>query len=653
MTLEGEKKQFQQQIQCLKDESVNASKRFKQIEGEFQKKIKGYDDKVSELQNRIENQKRESEDLHEQLTEAETLKGSQMKKESELLTKIRSLERRIEGFQEKASNPVFGRHGVSNRESLNSQVGTANDSNPKQTGDKQTQWEDTETTGTDSHRPRSLNLHFDESHSKNSEGFSSEKKTITPAKLEGELLEFKKPDASMLEQSTVTREQSMLTREQTTTVTREQTGITYKEEMSPLANTSDPLPPELNPLRRIVEILTHKSRGEVSIASRSKPSVRQTDKGTQTDEGSNYCHIRERYQMRDVTTEVQRRDVAVETSEEPGALKEEAKQRITKRHSFAIQMAKDGRNSGPSNHSEPNNQDPYEVAMVIKSIQKKNLEMKEKDPTTPEDDRAPPPLGTRTISFEDIRDFKSKKLAKASFKTKRGVLSIDLSRNILNKVSDPSTDPDFAIQPTTYSLTSRSKASPQYSRHSPSRYHNPEKDLPIRKIYQLLGLKSTRSGSFSKTRFIEQPKTTEFLTQSNQKITESHEISFEPAEEPNQEREMRKIYNAVAERINNQPELKKIFKQVARTKHKDDDDKFDEKNFKVDYDIFQEYYNQLVLSHKKCGEDCPHLKRFYQKIGYFPSYVSRPYLHLKQTDVEKLPRIHKKMPSKNSHKDSE
>jgi len=44
--------------------------------------------------------------------------------------------------------------------------------------------------------------------------------------------------------------------------------------------------------------------------------------------------------------------------------------------------------------------------------------------------------------------------------------------------------------------------------------------------------------------------------------------------------------------------------------------------------------------HQKCGDNCPHLRRFYEKLGYIQKKYKRRFLKMKDTRIEaktKLP----------------
>lgn len=70
-------------------------------------------------------------------------------------------------------------------------------------------------------------------------------------------------------------------------------------------------------------------------------------------------------------------------------------------------------------------------------------------------------------------------------------------------------------------------------------------------------------------------------------------------------------------------------------------DKIDMKNespqFMLNYDDFRDYYTQLIKLHERCGDDCIHLKRFYNKMGVHKRYQGKKYLVLNKTNFEKLP----------------
>lgn len=59
--------------------------------------------------------------------------------------------------------------------------------------------------------------------------------------------------------------------------------------------------------------------------------------------------------------------------------------------------------------------------------------------------------------------------------------------------------------------------------------------------------------------------------------------------------------------------------------------------FMLNYDDFREYYTQLIKLHERCGDECIHLKRFYNKMGVHKRYQGKKYLVLNKTNITKLP----------------
>ena len=52
-----------------------------------------------------------------------------------------------------------------------------------------------------------------------------------------------------------------------------------------------------------------------------------------------------------------------------------------------------------------------------------------------------------------------------------------------------------------------------------------------------------------------------------------------------------------------------LMRNIRNQLGKDGDDE-------IDFNDFKEYFNKYKQVHSKCGESCPHLKRFYAKLGF-------------------------------------
>ena len=62
------------------------------------------------------------------------------------------------------------------------------------------------------------------------------------------------------------------------------------------------------------------------------------------------------------------------------------------------------------------------------------------------------------------------------------------------------------------------------------------------------------------------------------------------------------------------------------------------------FEEFKEFLERMLNQHKKCGKECSHLKRFYEKIGYLPteknsSYANRVPFKPKKMIINSLPKI--------------
>lgn len=111
------------------------------------------------------------------------------------------------------------------------------------------------------------------------------------------------------------------------------------------------------------------------------------------------------------------------------------------------------------------------------------------------------------------------------------------------------------------------------------------------------------------------------------------------------------MYEALQEKIKATPGLAKMFKSPARrleltqestmnNSSLGEEGNNNEGNNQVEFDEFKNYFVKFKSVHKKCGDDCVHLRRFYQKIGWVsPSLSNRPYFVLQRTDISKLPKV--------------
>lgn len=59
----------------------------------------------------------------------------------------------------------------------------------------------------------------------------------------------------------------------------------------------------------------------------------------------------------------------------------------------------------------------------------------------------------------------------------------------------------------------------------------------------------------------------------------------------------------------------------------------------LSYDHFQEFFRQILKIHKKCGDNCKHLKRFYERLGILNLDFPKKELFLTKQIINKLPNI--------------
>ena len=73
-------------------------------------------------------------------------------------------------------------------------------------------------------------------------------------------------------------------------------------------------------------------------------------------------------------------------------------------------------------------------------------------------------------------------------------------------------------------------------------------------------------------------------------------------------------------------------------KEKKEDEEYEEDNFT--YDRFKKFFNRMIKMHKRCGGNCIHLRRFYQKIGFQMKVpLLKEEMIISKNIINKLPKI--------------
>ena len=112
---------------------------------------------------------------------------------------------------------------------------------------------------------------------------------------------------------------------------------------------------------------------------------------------------------------------------------------------------------------------------------------------------------------------------------------------------------------------------------------------------------------------------------------------------------IREMYRALERKVEMNPSIKNLFKKYIgrmHIEHSPERVQLMENNleFQIEYDDFSGYVKSFAQNHKKCGDSCIHLRRFFDKIGFqqLNPYGNRLVIALPTTNIDKLPQIYKK-----------
>ena len=107
-----------------------------------------------------------------------------------------------------------------------------------------------------------------------------------------------------------------------------------------------------------------------------------------------------------------------------------------------------------------------------------------------------------------------------------------------------------------------------------------------------------------------------------------------------EEQEFEYIFGELQQKAVLNPRIKKIFKKTVMINNpRLTEQDAENGNFEVDFKSFKDYVKEFKVVHSHCGENCPHLKRFYENIGYMKARQKRPQMAVHVTDIERLPKI--------------
>ena len=139
----------------------------------------------------------------------------------------------------------------------------------------------------------------------------------------------------------------------------------------------------------------------------------------------------------------------------------------------------------------------------------------------------------------------------------------------------------------------------------------------------------------------------ELLSESNRKGVE-WELSLEQMKKATEEKELEEAFSGLQEKVASNPKIKQIFKSIViKNNPQLSRQDIEDGNFEINFQIFKDYVENFKNEHRRCGENCPHLKRFYEKIGAVSlKYRKRAHLAIRITDIERLPKISPKKSTK-------
>ena len=91
------------------------------------------------------------------------------------------------------------------------------------------------------------------------------------------------------------------------------------------------------------------------------------------------------------------------------------------------------------------------------------------------------------------------------------------------------------------------------------------------------------------------------------------------------------------------PELSKLFQKIINKEKAKITENANNRNENVELsmgiDDFREVINEIKNEHKRCGNKCIHLRRFYEKLGFSEKKICKKIYHLHTRNINKLPKI--------------
>ena len=88
------------------------------------------------------------------------------------------------------------------------------------------------------------------------------------------------------------------------------------------------------------------------------------------------------------------------------------------------------------------------------------------------------------------------------------------------------------------------------------------------------------------------------------------------------------------------PELAKVFQKIiAKANDKKTEENGINENIELGMEDFKEAINEIKNEHRRCGPNCIHLKRFYEKLGFSEKKMGKKLYYLHKRVINRLPQL--------------
>ncbi|EGR29468.1 phage head-tail family protein, putative [Ichthyophthirius multifiliis] len=115
----------------------------------------------------------------------------------------------------------------------------------------------------------------------------------------------------------------------------------------------------------------------------------------------------------------------------------------------------------------------------------------------------------------------------------------------------------------------------------------------------------------------------------NDNQQENEDKQLELLDGMDEDQQLEALFKKFMSKKNEMGDLIKLVKNNAGKNNNED----------LDIEDFKKYFRKMQEIHAKCGENCPHLKRFYERLGFTWQKYKRRYLKLKDTKIQAFNKV--------------